>query len=60
MLIKSDKQYVCVLMNFVDLQKYKLSAAHCHHHFYQKKYFDKNQIQPGETAEFVSPLKSEI
>ena len=40
-LIKSDKQYVCVIMYFVDLPKYKLPAAH-YHHFNSKKYFDKN------------------
>ena len=39
---KRDKQYVCVVMYFIDLQEYKLPAAHCHHHFYRKKYFDKN------------------
>ena len=37
---KSDKKYVCVVIYFVDLIKYKLPAAH--HYFYPKKYFDKN------------------
>ena len=40
-LTKSDKQYVCVVMYFVDLIKYKLPAAR-YHYFYPKKYFDKN------------------
>ena len=59
-LTKSDKQYGCVVMYFVDVQKYKLPATHYHHHFYPKKYFDKNYIQPEETAEFASQVKFEI
>ena len=38
---KSDKQYACVVMYFVELIKCKLSAAH-YNYFYPKKYFDKN------------------
>ena len=41
MLTKSDKQYACVVMSFVDLIKYKLLPAH-YHYFYPKMYFDKN------------------
>ena len=39
-LTKSDKQYVCAVMYFTDLQKYKLRTAH--YYFYPPKYFDKN------------------
>ena len=34
-------------MDFVDLQKYKLLAAH-YHYFQSKKYFNKNSIQQGK------------
>ena len=36
-LTKSDKQYVCVVMYFNDLQKYKLPTAH--YYFYPQKVF---------------------
>ena len=39
-LTKSDKQNVFVVMYFVEFQKYKLPAAHCH--FLPKKYIDKS------------------
>ena len=35
------KTKIYVDMYFVDLQKYKLTAAHCHY-VYSKNYFDKN------------------
>ena len=38
-LTKSDKQYVCVVMYFNNLQKHKLPTAH--YYFYLQKYFDK-------------------
>ena len=46
MLTKIDKQYVCVVMYFVDLQKYKLPAAH-YHHFYPKNIFLKIRSSQG-------------
>ena len=41
------QKVVCVVMDFVDLQKYKFLAAH-YHYFQSKKYFNKNSIQQGK------------